>query len=568
MKYSFKAGIIILLSATIVACNPLKLIEKYLDDIQVVASPEILEVHGNTVEYSLKGRIPAKAFHKKAVATLTPVIHYDGKQLELDPITLKGEKAEGSGRVVKLKEGGSFELSGTFDYDPAMAGKDLYMDLTFKVCKSGTETCGDFKKEKVALGIITTSKSVKGDEDVFFAGDFKPVKRSFQRSIYFLINRWDIRRSESEGAAVEDLKEFVQTERLDLQGITINSFASPDGELRINQNLTDKRSSSSYSFLAKLLKKLEIDVADEGLYKRQALEEDWKGFRSLVAASNLADKSAALKIIDSKQSNDDKEKAIKALDSWPTMLSDMMPKLRRSDVMLTGVVKNRSVDELKEAAKTSFESFTLKELLLYGSAVNNENKAKAYQAYIDRNGSSIVGYNNLAAVYILDGEYEKAKKVLDQAVGKAGDNDTLYNNMGICYRAMDNNDQALVAYARAEKAGIAVGYNRSIIQIMQGDYDAALASQPEARCTYNTALAALLKGNYDDAISEINCQKTISADGYYLKAIAFARKSDSEEMGAALSLAIKEDKSLADKATNDMEFYSYWDSADFTSAVN
>lgn len=567
MRNSIKAGIVLILSVVVAACNPLKLIEKYLDEIQIVATPKILEVHGNTVNYELKGKIPAKAFHKKAVATLTPVVYFDGQSITLDPITLKGEKVEGSGKVIKVKEGGSFDLSGSFDYDPAMEGKGLYMDLNIKVCKSGSETCGDFKKEKVALGMITTSKSVKGTEDVFFAGDFKPAKRRFLRSIYFEINRWTIRRSEASGEQVEQLKEFLKTERLELQGISVNSFASPDGELRINQNLTDKRSNSSHSFLSGMLKKLDMGTTGDDLYKSQSLEEDWKGFRAQVAQSNLADKSKALQIIDSKQSNDDKETAIKALDSWPTMLADMMPKLRRSDVILTGIVKNRGLDELKEEAKTSFESFTTKELLLYASEASNSDKIKAYEAYIKKAPKSIVGYNNLGAVHILNGDYDKAKKVLDQGIGNAGDNDTLYNNMGICYRAMDNNSQAMVAYGRASKAGIAVGYNQSIIHIMNGDYDAALSSQPEARCDYNTALAALLKGNYDDAISEINCQKSISADDYYLRAIAFARKSDAEEMGASLSLAIKEDKTLAKKATNDMEFYSYWDNKDFTSVL-
>lgn len=568
MRNSVKAGIVLIFSVLVVACNPLKLIEKYLDDIDIVATPKILEVHGNTVEYGLKGRIPAKAFHKKAVATLTPVVHYGGKTLTLDPITLKGEKVEGGGKTIKVKEGGSFDLSGSFDYDPAMEGKDLYMDLTIKVCKSGSETCGEFEKEKVALGMITTAKSVKGTEDVFFAGDFKPAKRKFQRSIYFEINRWTIRSSEAKGPQVEELTKFAKTERLALEGITINSYASPDGELRINQNLTDKRSTSSYSFLTGMLKKLGISAADEGLYKKQSLEEDWKGFRTLVAASNLADKSKALQIIDSKQSNDDKETAIKALDSWPTMLSDMMPKLRRSDVILTGIVENRSIAELKELAKSSFESFTHKELLLYAAeSKSNNDKAKAYQAYIDMKPKSIVGYNNMGAVHIMDGDYDKAKKVLDQGIKTAGENDTFYNNMGICHRAMGNNADAMLAYSKAGKAGIAVGYNQSIIHIMEGDYDAALSSQPAARCDYNTALASLLKGNYDDAIGEINCQKAISADDYYLRAIAFARKSEPEEMGASLSLALKEDKSLADKATNDMEFYSYWDNKDFTSVI-
>lgn len=568
-KNLIKVGVGVFLVALFVGCNPIKLIQKYLDQIQVVATPKVLEVHGNKVSYSLKGKIPPKAFHKKAVATVTPVVHYSGKTLNLEPISLKGEAAEGAGKVIKAKEGGSFELSGTFDFAEDMAGKDLYMDLEFKVCKVGTEKCTTVKKEKVALGMITTSKSVKGDEEVFIAGDFNPVKRSFQRSIYFTINSWSIRSSEARGEAVEQLKAFAITERLELQGITVNSYASPDGELRINQNLTAKRSESSYKFLNGMLKNISSG-AGEGLYKKQSLEEDWNGFKALVAASNLADKSKLMDIINSKQSNDDKETAIKALDSWPTVLAEMMPKLRRSDVILSGIVKNRTIEELAVLAnENKYPEFTIKELLLYADqSKDSKVKEAAYKAYISKRPESFIGYNNLAAVQINNGNYSSAQKTLEQGVAKANDNDSLQMNMGIIHRVNGDLEKAMAAYERASKAGLSSGYNKSIVHIINGNYDLALSSAPAAKCDYNTALAALLNGNFDDAISEINCQKSLSATDYYLKAIANARKGNLDELAASLSLAVKEDKSLADKATNDMEFYSYWERAEFKNAIN
>ncbi|MGB0431149.1 MAG: tetratricopeptide repeat protein [Bacteroidia bacterium] len=570
MKKNFiKAGVGLALIALFIGCNPLKLVEKYLDQIQVVATPEILEVHGGKVEYSLKGKIPAKAFHKKAVATMTPVVHYNGKTLNLDPISLKGEKAEGAGKVIKVKEGGSFELSGEFDYNEDMEGNDLYLDLEIRVCQSGTEKCGTFKKEKVALGMISTSKSVKGTEEVFIAGDFTPLKRSFQRSIFFSINSWYISRSEKKSEAVEQLQAFAKTERMQLQGITVNSFASPDGELRINQNLTEKRSESSYKFLNGMLKSLNVSIEGE-LYKRKSLEEDWNGFRKLASASNLPDKAKLLEIINSKQSNDDKETAVKALESWPTILSEMMPKLRRSDVILKGIVANRTLEELTTLAKNGkYNEFTIKELLFY--AANRKDvatKEAAYKAYIDKRPTSFIGYNNLAATYITNGDYSKAEKALNNGVEKANNNDSLQMNMGIVLRENGEYEKAMAAYERAAKAGLPVGYNKSIIHVINGDYDMALGSQPSAKCDYNTALASLLNGSYDDAIAEINCQKSLSADDYYLKAIANARKGNVDELAAALSLACKSDKSLIAKATNDMEFHSFKERSEFKNAIN
>lgn len=568
MKNKLAAGLGLSLLVILSACNPLKLIEKYLDEIKIVANPEILQVHGNSVEYSLRGKIPPKAFHKKGVATITPVVYYSGGSTKLEPIMLKGEKAEGSGRTISLKNGGSFELSGSFDYDPKMEGKDLYVDLNISICKSGTDVCKEFSKEKVALGIITTSRSVKGDEEVFFAGDFKPVKRNFKRSIFFLINQSTVRTSEKRGKAVEELKEFAATERMELQGITINSYASPDGELRINQNLTLRRSESSYKFLTGLLKKLDNPVSSGDLYKKQSLEEDWDGFRKLVQASSLPDKSEVLAIINSKKSNDDKETAIKALASWPTILDEMMPQLRRSDIILSGVVKNRTMEELKAAAASSLDGFTVKELLFYAhNSKDSKDKIAAYKAYIAKKPKSIVGYNNMAAVQINDGDYKSAQKTLEKGIKEAGDNDSLQLNMGIVHRHNDDLEAATASYTRAARANVAAGYNMGIVHILNGNYDEAIESIPSSKCDYNAALAQLLKGNYEDAVAKINCQKTLTADDYYLRAIAYARQSNTDDMGASLKLAVEADASMAAKATNDMEFHSYWSDNVFKNAI-
>ncbi|MBI3142551.1 MAG: tetratricopeptide repeat protein [Bacteroidetes bacterium] len=563
-----KAGIGVLLAVLVMGCNPLKLIEKYLDQIVVVSSPEVLEVHGGKVNYSFKGKIPPKAFHKKALAVVTPVIHYNGKTLNLESKTFKGESVEGAGIVVSIKNGAAFELSGSFDYSDDMEGKDMYVDLEINVCKAGTTKCQTFKKEKVARGIITTSKSVKSLEVPYIAGNFNPIKKSFQRSIYFLINRWEVRSTEAKGEAANQLGVFASTPRILLQGIAINSYASPDGELKLNQNLTQKRSESSYAFLTELLKKSGSTTSKEELYKKAALEEDWNGLRQLVSASNLPDKAAVLGVIDSKESNDDKEKAIKAMESWPTILNEMMPKLRRSDVILEGIVANRTFAELSEAAKTSIGDFTAKELLLF-AAESKDDKAKiaAYEAFVSKKPKSFIGYNNLAAVYISAGEYDKAQRAIDNGQSNAGENDTMMYNAGILARVNGDLDLALSAYDRASRAGIPVGYNRAIIHIIRGDYETAVGSIPSTTCDYNAALAQLLAGDFDEAISKINCQKNLTADDYYLKAIAYARKGDLDELAAALGLAIKANAALATKATNDMEFYSYFERAEFVNVV-
>lgn len=581
MKKLSRAGIVAILLVGLIACNPIKFITKKVEQIMVKADPEILEVHGNEVAYALKGKFPPKVFHRKALVTLTPVIEYNGKELKLESINYKGEKAEGAGATIKFKEGGGFSLSGTFPYEADMAGHQASMRLDIKVCKSGSDDCTTLKKEDLAKGFITTSQLIADDDKVFFAGygpksngaedpkSIGNISRKFERTIFFEINRWNVRTSEQKSDRVQELIKFVKTPRLELKGISVNSYASPDGELRLNQNLTDKRSESTYKFLQNELKSLKTKIDMSGLTKRQAMEEDWAGLKRYVTSSSLADKNEALQIINSNKSNDDKEAELRELDSWETMVEDIMPKLRRSDVSLNGVIKNRNLESLsKMADKDSMKAFNSKELLLYASQVDDlDKKEKAYKQFVTLRPNSIIGYNNLAAIYIKQGNLDKAKSQLDLAKAKAGDNDSLYNNYGVIYRRQGKLDDAVKAYDQAAKAGINVGYNRAVVQTINGDYNAAVANITDKSCGQNVSLIYLLSGNLEKAADQNACGNA-TAHTYYIRAIAYARKKDLDNLASNLSQAVKFDENFATKATNDLEFLSYWDSEEFKTAVN
>ena len=91
------------------SCVTTKLPEIYQVD------PEVLEAKGGAVEFTVKGTIPEKSFHKKAVVEFTPVLNYDGKSKELKKFVLRGEKTEGEGTVINSKTGGSFTYNEKFE---------------------------------------------------------------------------------------------------------------------------------------------------------------------------------------------------------------------------------------------------------------------------------------------------------------------------------------------------------------------------------------------------------------------------------------------------------------------
>lgn len=135
------------------------------------------------------------------------------------------------------------------------------------------------------------------------------------------------------------------------------------------------------------------------------------------------------------------------------------------------------------------------------------------------------------------------------ALSKIAEDGDVYNALGvIALREGDINAAAeYFAYANNE-AGVE---NAAIIDILDGEYEAA-AQKLAGKKGYNAALSQLLIGNNAPASAlECNCPKTA-----YLRAVAAARQGKASAVKAELEKASKDDK-LAQRAAKDVEFAQY-----------
>ena len=80
------AGLLIL-----AACGGMDMVKDYY-----VVDPEVLEVNGGEVNYTVTGTYPAKFFPKQVVCTITPELRWEGGSVKGEPITLQGEKVKGN----------------------------------------------------------------------------------------------------------------------------------------------------------------------------------------------------------------------------------------------------------------------------------------------------------------------------------------------------------------------------------------------------------------------------------------------------------------------------------------
>ena len=295
----------ILAVAGLASCAGLgSMMKKYDKMVKYEVKPSPLEMHGDTVTVNVSGKYMPKYFAKKVSLTITPTIKYNGGEKALKPVTVKGEKVtDGTGTSILFKDGGSFSYTDRTGYLPEMKNCELVIKIKGQQ-KSKTK---DFVEKKVADGTIVTPLLVKNDE--------KPLigKDNFQKSypvtqtteVFFLVNMSDIRSSEVKGASMSATQKFIEekrvTKRFMFKGASISAYASPDGELSINEHLAIDRAKTTAKYYENLAKGKAKDKNEmltggdvETFYTTTTTAEDWDGFKTAMQASNIKDKELIL----------------------------------------------------------------------------------------------------------------------------------------------------------------------------------------------------------------------------------------------------------------------------------
>ena len=376
-------------------------------------------------------------------------------------------------------------------------------------------------------------------------------------------------------------------------GVVFKSFASPDGEINHNAQLCQQRAASSYDFVKKEFKRLDVnEINDANFVKQPDANEDWAGFKTLVERSNMKGKQDVLAVINSNASVDDKEKQLRSMTSvWNDLAKNILPRLRRTEVYLQGLgsvtVRSsapRTAEELSSAHQQGADStISQREMLILAASIKDINeREKIYKMYTDKYPNDWTGQNNYAAIILQEGgsmvnsdaTAMKSNPKIDQALGmfdrlhtQYPTNDTITSNLAVAKRFSRKYEDAQTGYATAKTDGVKESNNMGILYIKYGFYDKAVTSFDAGQCDYNVALAYTLKGELDQALTKIDCITDKKSEDFYLKAIIGARKQDKTLMSTALTRAVQMDPSLRDRAKNDLEFMKYWTAPEFTNAI-
>ena len=576
-------GLVLVATLVITGCGGLGKMNKYASTITYTVDPNPLIVKGDTVHVAINGNFPGKYFYKKAQVELTPTIvtgtdgmvetngvwaPKSGTESPMKMAGFQGEKAAGNYTVVPYETGKSFSYSDQVPYQPAMEQSQLMLKILGKQGKKEKP----FDPIKLADGVITTPYLMMNDDKVIMAKDnfVRVTNHSMSATINYLVASDVVRPTELKDADAKAMADFLKAnaknERIVLTGAVIDGFASPEGEIKMNDGLADKRDVSGKRWLqGELARNKYAKAKNDSMYTLNPRGEDWEGFRSAMQASSFKDKDLVLRVLEMYPDVDKRESEIKNMAATYTEIAeDILPKLRRSEVVLNYDKVGYSDEELAQLSKTSPDSLNVEELLkAAANAANDVNEQLRIYKECERvHPTDYRASNNIGCIYYAQNKMAEAEAQFQKA-NSIQDNPISTNNLAAIVRQKGDRKKAMEMLKKSTSAGPEVKYNMGLINIQNGDY-ASANSNMSGTNDFNAALAKLLGGDAAGAqsILQQSADKD-SAKGHYLMAIIGARLNNGDLVRNELGMAVKQEPALGDKAKKDLEFRAFKDNLGF-----
>jgi Flp pilus assembly protein TadD len=576
-KLSLRSILFLFMVVVLSSCSGLKKMKKNADQIQFKVSPEVLESHAGKVSFNIDTRYPAKYFSKKATVIATPVLKYADGNTTFAPASAQGESVKANNKVINYLSGGSVSYKDGVEYNDAMSISELYMNMTATQGKKSVE----FAPVKIANGVIATSELVANypkpilgvRREANTTGKYDPNIDPFQRivpdemmaDIHYIINKADVRKTETEAKDVVDLENYTKNanadEKVDLKRVEVAAYASPDGTIDLNTELAAQRKETSTAFLAQKLK--EAGVAIE--LKTKYTPEDWDGFKELMEKSNIQDKELILRVLSMYNDPEVREREIKNLSETFTGVADeILPQLRRAKMTTSVDLIGKTDEELKTLAKSDPASLNPAELLYAATLFEDlDEQLSIYNSFIKIYPNDWRGPNNAGFIMVKQGKYDESKSLFESAEKLKNDEPIVKNNLGAV--ALKNGDvkSAETLFGSAAGAGNEVNYNLGIVSLKNAEYDKAVKYFVKDD-DVNSALANMMSGNNNAALQDLEAfDKPDCFMKEYLKAVIGARTAKENLLFESLEKAVSINPEMKAKARSDMEFARYFDNPKF-----
>ena len=571
-----RAGFILFTLFILTGCGLEKMSTDF-NKVDFVHDPEILTSHAGSVAVNFKGVFPKQYFAKKAILEIRPfLIDEYGDEVGLDPIILQGQEASGGAATIFYEMGGDFSYSNSLDYKESMLKSRLELRPIARMGKDSAI----FTPVTIANGVLSTSYRVLEDPMLLFADHRYEDTTILSESatIYFLVNKSDIRTSETSREDVKRLQSFVN-QGFPTHSFVIKSYASPEGTISNNDKVSQARNESTMRYAKNLLLSINVDGADnDNNYKRSSIGEDWNGFYDLVKQSNIDDKNIINRIVKSNKTADQKEQAIRDMAAvYDAVDKNILPFLRKSEITINSYKPKKTAEEIRiivdhDTTRKTWRSLDVDELLYAVDLFDDFNIKMNLLDYINAEYNDWRSYNNQAVLYLyndiprgfgLDSKasylqkQRRAFRLLLKAREMGGDQPEILNNLGTLYSMRGEFEKAKDLFLLCKDYS---AHNRAVLDLKQGNYSEA-ARYFNTWDSYNATLSKILNGN-----NMVSCGE-LTPECFYLNAVIAARQGDLVSVVEWLNKVFESSNNIyfRELALKDIEFNEYRETQEFKS---
>jgi len=557
---------------------------KAAKDNNLVVTPNPLEVHADTVKYSVSATLPPKLLKPGKVFTVNSFYKYGDQERELRSIEFKAEDYPNADtEEVNVTE------EFMFPYSPDMARGNLQI-----VGVASNPKNGSFKETdamNIAEGLITTSTLVQPSYGASYADHgYNDQEELIPTNVEFFFEqgRSVFRSSEKQSDRGERFAAFIAEKNV-TRTVTITGTHSPEGKETINSDLSKERAEAIENWYREQMDAYDYQgMADEIRFIKKPIIEDWNGLKGMLASYDgisASEKSEWTNIINGMGSFEQKEKQLQKLSTYKRVFDDIYPQLRTAKTEVLTVMVKKSPEEIATLAvgiakgTESADALSVEEMA-YAAAKNPslEEKKMIYEAAAKKNDTWVI-HNNLGAVHLemaMTSRGSTQRNHISTALNhfnisiQKNASVEAKANLGMALAMQDNLWGAHEALTEAaamnpgndvrQRINGAKGY----VEIRVGRYDLALPSLNSASNSsvdqYNKGLVQLLTSDF--ASAQATLESVISNDrGYvwahYVAAVAAARQGNENKVIQHLGNAVNADASLKEKAMNDLEFRQY-----------
>lgn len=396
----------------------------------------------------------------------------------------------------------------------------------------------------------------------------KVMKGHGEALLQFVMNRYDINLAlgnnrKEMNRMLGTLQHIVDDSLAVLNSVSIYGMASADGSFGFNTKLARNRANSAKIWLEQHLGR----HLDKGIsFSFGSRPEGWLPVLEAMRSDNHPDAQKVEDILNkyNAENDDVAERYIRRLSCWPDIRAKYLQKDRKVEYEYTYTIKSFTTDEeLLSMYDRRPDAFNEEELLRVSTLKKTaEEKKGVYRTILHYFPQSQVAANNLAVLYLRDGNPDSAEVVLDRLKEYSPE---VLNTRAAVYVYRNEQEKAIELLGKEPDLPEA-RYNLALLKARMRQLDEAY-ELVKGYTDVNSSVIALSVGKVDVAADMMAVCKDVSPLAEYVRALIAARKQQEHSLWNHLRSAVVEPRFIK-RAVMEPDFVPYYDREEFQKIIN